>query len=494
MDNKQDIMGWVKVVVFLVLTQTHFVHGFSWRGGQRANSERDGLTNTETTGGTLSQLLGSRSRLPSPYEVALNELRELESEPLCHRTAARLLVNNCQLLEDKNDATVLTDSGRKIRDFVDSYAASLAICDLERGSFRIPEECENFRESVLNQLPLQNSGHLHNTWVSYRHKALRFCEAARAENEKDQHLLLFQRLANTMGKFSDGLDKEYEGRMNDLDLRAQATGSRIDELSPKIDQLKDGMKSVEDLFLGSLARSLKETADAVNSGAENALNLQRMLEVMLNTALEGQAKMASAHDQSLQLVNQRAESVVEVAMKVTAAVTESATQLRSQIEFSRLRAVELEYRQENLEQGMQRLINITEDLATKYDDHTSFLHQAQNITNEIFDTLEGTAASAAYVSSSLAKESSASSWWPYIWCPAASLVLGSYGLPPSVTRNLALFALGEIAGFTYSSAQSLYQDLSTIPIMKLSAFSYGWGNLSPIPTARPMTTNEPGSL
>lgn len=119
------------------------------------------LTDSATAGGGLSQLLRSRSRLPSSYEVTLKELRELESEPLCHRTAARLLVNNCEVLEGKNEASVLTESGRKIRDFVDSYAASLAICDLERGSFQIPRECANFRESVLSQLPIQNLGHLH---------------------------------------------------------------------------------------------------------------------------------------------------------------------------------------------------------------------------------------------------------------------------------------------------------------------------------------------
>jgi hypothetical protein len=113
-------------------------------------------------------------------------------------------VNNCQLLEGKDEATVLTDSGRKIRDFVDSYAASLAICDLERGRFAIPPECTKFQEATLSELPIQSTAHLHvtsteidgclsglgasdsawNTWVSYRHKALRFCEAARTDNDK----------------------------------------------------------------------------------------------------------------------------------------------------------------------------------------------------------------------------------------------------------------------------------------------------------------------
>lgn len=146
----------------------------------------------------------SQPPLPNVYAMALNELQELESEPICHRNAARLLVNHCQLLEGKDEATVWTDSGRIARDFVDSYAASLAICDLERGSFQIPHTCSKFQERTLAALPIPSKPELHvstpeidrcleglaqsdsawNTWVSYRHKALRFCDAARADNEK----------------------------------------------------------------------------------------------------------------------------------------------------------------------------------------------------------------------------------------------------------------------------------------------------------------------
>ncbi|KAI1649256.1 uncharacterized protein F4817DRAFT_32026 [Daldinia loculata] len=161
MNNQRRIMGSARKVVIFLLLQAHLINGFSWRSVPKVELDTGMLTDSATAGGSLSQLLRSGSRLPSSYEVTLKELRELESEPLCHRTAARLLVNNCEVLEGKNEASVLTESGRKIRDFVDSYAASLAICDLERGSFQIPRECANFRESVLSQLPIQSLGHLH---------------------------------------------------------------------------------------------------------------------------------------------------------------------------------------------------------------------------------------------------------------------------------------------------------------------------------------------
>lgn len=154
----------------------------------------------------LSEMLKSGLRPSDIYTTALSELQDLESEPLCHRIAARLLVGNCQLLDGKDEATILTDSGRRIRDFVDAYAASMAICDLERGRFTIPTACDKFRETTLAHLPLEEKARLHvstreidlcisglgqensawSTWISYRHKALRFCEAARADQEKGE--------------------------------------------------------------------------------------------------------------------------------------------------------------------------------------------------------------------------------------------------------------------------------------------------------------------
>lgn len=180
------------LALFVLLSQS--VLSFSWRNELRARPLLQ----------SSSKVLQPKSRLPDVYAVALDELKELEAQPLCHRVAARLLVNNCQLLNGKDEATILTDSGRQLRDFVDSYAASLAICDLERGSFNIPYQCAKFRESALSQLAVRNEAYMHvtskeidsclsalgvsdsawNTWVSYRHKALRFCEAARADNEK----------------------------------------------------------------------------------------------------------------------------------------------------------------------------------------------------------------------------------------------------------------------------------------------------------------------
>ncbi|KAI0469068.1 hypothetical protein F4859DRAFT_488453 [Xylaria cf. heliscus] len=470
MGCRRGRLAYIQALLISLFIHSNTTSGFSWRGRTSTASVREQSPILEP-GNLASQLLRAGAQPPTSYEIALNELQELESEPLCHRIAARLLVNNCQLLEGKDEATVLTDSGRKIRDFVDSYAASLAICDLERGRFAIPTECTKFQEATLSQLPIQNTARLHvtsteidsclsglgasdsawNTWVSYRHKALRFCEAARAENDKAQNIILFQRLTKIMSKLADDVDVKAEERMNDINLRAHEVEEKIESLSPLLAKLQRDLEYADNMLSRHLLRGIKESHGQINSGLKSAVHLDKMLQVILQSVMDGHAEAAAMHDQSLQLMSQRASSEIDVVVGTMAAALAAAAALQNEMEISRLRATDLESRQDNLEQGMQRLLDISDTLAGKYDAHTDLLQQAQNITLEILESLEDTAASASVISNGYLGHHSLKSWWLYIWCPAVSLVMGSYGLPPSMLRNLGLIALGETVGFIISS-------------------------------------------
>jgi hypothetical protein len=104
---------------------------------------------------------------------------------------------------------------------------------------------------------------------------------------------------------------------------------------------------------------------------------------------------------------------------------------------------------------MDRLVTATEKLSTKFDDHSSMLKQANNITHDILDTLGATAAAAFSMNESFFARVTTTSWWPFVLFPTASLVMGSYGLPPSMLRNIGLLAFGEVVGFVVSSYEQL---------------------------------------
>ncbi|KAK7932642.1 hypothetical protein PG985_003354 [Apiospora marii] len=474
--------SWIAVTTLILLLGVDKTYGFSWGSAARSPSPKVQSRLAVDPSLSASEILQTGTRARSTYEVALQELKELESEPLCHQTAARLLVSNCQVLEGKDEATVLTDNGRQVRDFVDAYAASLAICDLERGRFNIPAACDPFRESTLTQLAMQHTIKLHatsrqiddclsglgasdsswNTWISYRHKALRFCEAARADNEKIRSIHTFQRLTKIMSRMGDDVDLRVDQRLSDLDTKFHAAGGKVESLSTQIEYLRRAVHNAEGLASGHLTTSLMESANAIEGGTRSAANLQRVLEVLMQTVLTTNAEAAAAHEQSMDLVSRKTESEMATVMDAMTAAVASASSLQNQIELSRLQSAELEYRQMTLEEGMQRLADLTSDLSSKHDDHAQLLHQAKSMTHEILDTLHETAASAATVEEALSKKSPVSSLWPYIWCPAASLVMGSYGMPPSVVRNLVLVALGEAAGFVVSSVSMVSVNLGSV--------------------------------
>lgn len=150
------------------------------------------------------ELLGSRLRKPEIFTKAMLELKRLEEEPTCHRVAVKLLMNNCQGLENIGENDYENGNGQLQKHHVESFAATLAICDLERGRFIIPHACSPFMSSTLYRVAHEGKGklqvsteqvgeclealgqdHSHwNTWLSYRDKALLFCRAARFDIDK----------------------------------------------------------------------------------------------------------------------------------------------------------------------------------------------------------------------------------------------------------------------------------------------------------------------
>lgn len=94
-------------------------------------------------------------------------------------------------------------------------------------------------------------------------------------------------------------------------------------------------------------------------------------------------------------------------------------------------------------------------ISTQYDQHGEQLRQAQSSADQILSTLDTAATTATSFTASLSSAIGIQGWWPYIYCPAASLLMGSYGLPPSALRNIALVGLGEVAGFFISHAPAL---------------------------------------
>lgn len=115
-------------------------------------------------------------------------------------------------------------------------------------------------------------------------------------------------------------------------------------------------------------------------------------------------------------------------------------------------------KQHMLSTGLEQLTIQTSGLLSTYADHARALDEATNKTTNLLEAVVAVTDNIDTIGN--AQKSSRyglgiSHWVPYIIGPIATLLLGSYGLEPSATRNLGLVALGEVVGFVVSHVQGL---------------------------------------
>jgi hypothetical protein len=173
---------------------------------------------------------------PEIWEKALAELQSLKTKPSCNRLAAIMLMNDCRFLEkhdDYNDRSLPSDAEYHILDHINSYAASLAICDLEAARASIPESCEPFRDTALlavagrggvgglhlshDQIGLCMNGLVSDqsswtSWNSNRDRAMIICRASRIDVEKDETLSLYEDTARVLSTLVKEFKIELESR------------------------------------------------------------------------------------------------------------------------------------------------------------------------------------------------------------------------------------------------------------------------------------------
>ncbi|KID77923.1 Nitrilase/cyanide hydratase and apolipoprotein N-acyltransferase, partial [Metarhizium brunneum ARSEF 3297] len=454
------IMRYGAILGIVVLSLSGMTSAMGWRSPEQKYVDKP-----------LEEAL--RSPPPSPYAsganpsifaAALSELQELESEPFCHRIAARLLVNNCQLLDGRNDATVMTNTGRAARDFVDFFAASLAICDLERANFAIPSTCHKFREPVLANLPAPSKPELHvitreiddcleglarsdsawSTWVAYRHKALGFCEAARADGEKDHHIFLHRKLANILERLTTDAEVQVQNRLNELDRMFRESSDNAKTLTAHVAGLNASLLYFEQVITHSILSKSKETEMVVQKGLNEARSLQQLMEEVLGMMSLREEKHARTLETALEVAVTQINRDAHEVMKMLTAVAMSSLSLQEQLKKSESQLSVVMRKQERVQEGMEELSLLADLVADKHHSHQEMLQSAQNETAYLLASLEAASFSMGNLRASFSDLGSVG-WWPYIICPAVSLVLGSYRLQPSATRNILLLGVVEKA-------------------------------------------------
>lgn len=92
---------------------------------------------------------------------------------------------------------------------------------------------------------------------------------------------------------------------------------------------------------------------------DSAANLQRALEILLETVLSTNAEATDAHEKSISIISERSNSQFSVFMTSMNTAVASASSLQDQIELAHRQSAELEYRQARLEEVNRFLVGPT---------------------------------------------------------------------------------------------------------------------------------------
>jgi hypothetical protein len=92
---------------------------------------------------------------------------------------------------------------------------------------------------------------------------------------------------------------------------------------------------------------------------------------------------------------------------------------------------------------MNRLQDTAETLRANQQGQIDDFYVAQESVQAVLANIQAMEASTDRIKGRLLSNFSWNGWWPYVLCPITSLLIGSYRLAPSATRNLLLLGLGE---------------------------------------------------
>lgn len=145
-----------------------------------------------------------------------------------------------------------------------------------------------------------------------------------------QNILLYQRLTKVMAKLTYGVEIELQRHVDNLELRVQNAADVVQSMEPEFEKLQAKLAAIEKYVTQDLSYSVQRSGDYINDGLQNADQLQRMLAVMIQTALDGSSNFAAFQENSIALAEKEAADLNNwVAVMATA--TASAQELNSQI-------------------------------------------------------------------------------------------------------------------------------------------------------------------
>lgn len=141
-----------------------------------------------------------------------------------------------------------------------------------------------------------------------------------------------------------GVEVELQKRMDELDRRSHKAALALDQLSPRLDGLLEGLRDMQ-MNQDGLKYDLQGSNAVIRSSLEDATNLQQLLRVIIDAAIEQNSQFAAAREQSMASVarvdsaTEKAADQVDLLVSVMTTAAATTFSLHQQLVSPRLRSL-----------------------------------------------------------------------------------------------------------------------------------------------------------
>ncbi|CZR51965.1 uncharacterized protein PAC_01842 [Phialocephala subalpina] len=469
-----------QLVILVVIPGTALAYS-PWRSTNQVDTVSNDVNTPNDSDSKFnpSELLDFKAHKPEVYTKALMELKRLEQEPICHRTAAQLLMNNCRGIEENDASENQWGSSHLQRHHVESFANGLTMCDAERAKWAIPEACFPFESSALYRASRDKHSRLDvshhqvgdciealgresshwTTWINAREKAVTICRAARLDIEKDQALHMHKHLIELMQQFTDDLEDDLAKLKENLATGSQNAKSFVDNL---MNQAESGKARLIEVF-ESVSDDVQGVGKAINAVRESGNDVMRMFKLSMQTVIQRNAEMAAEQEQALATTTNSFQNRVGAVNAIVGETEASVLVMQDALQQLIPMVMALHERQDALEQKAQAALSAVINATKLLQSHSQNLHQASAKASDINENLNKAVLTARTWQDTLSVSTSMPDWALRVLCPLTTLVLGNFGIAsPTIGSNLMLFIGGFIAGETTVQVRHLHSSIQSL--------------------------------
>ncbi|OBT54318.1 hypothetical protein VE04_05546 [Pseudogymnoascus sp. 24MN13] len=419
--------------------------------------------------------LPKRQQLPDSAIIskALKAIEDLNRKQFCHRFAASMLLDNCRTPQSSTDP-ITNKAGEEERreDYLKVFAVSLTVCDIEALQRPVPQQCSPYTQSTLmsiknsrgSQSIIINHSEMSGclkaigadqsavvSWKFNQQSTAVVCQVARMDIEKDETIALFSTLTRLMADVVDEVQKLSEIN-RDIRQEAEDARSSVHTIKTSVDKLKVGLSDVWDGVSAEATKASNNVKGIFNGMSTYAADVEQMLNRLRKGSLENHAEQAALQQRALDITMDIA-SEAQAANKDMEALKAMMVALYSNMATVGNGLVAIQDRQNQVDkqssQVLSAMMNMTEQLqiaAKMGDEHEVLLVRAITAASNLADIVDKSTTTASTWQTWMfgSRGPCGIDWTLLITTPPTVLVLGSYGLAPSLSRNTLLLLIGGV--------------------------------------------------